>query len=72
MTSLQSKLRKILEISFNANLRYVLIDFTAPDVTEPPNTQHYLIQEIQYFIDNFLKFFVFNCLCRFIFLIVLI
>ena len=46
MTSMQNKLKKIPEINFNTNHWYELIDLTAQDVTEPPTTQHFSIQEI--------------------------
>ena len=45
MTSLQNKLNKIPEINFNSNHWYELIDLTAPDITEPPTTQHFSNQE---------------------------
>ena len=48
-------MKKIPEINFNANLWYELIDLTAQDITEPPTTQHFSIQEIQYFIENSVK-----------------
>ena len=55
MTSLQNKLKKIPEINFNANHSYEFIYLTAQNVTEPPTTQHFSIQEIQYFTDNSVK-----------------
>ena len=55
MTSLQSKLKKIPEINFNANHWYQLIDLTAQDITKPPAMQYFSIQGIQYIIDNSVK-----------------
>ena len=34
---------------------YELIDLTAQDVTEPPTTQYFSVEEIQFFIDNSVK-----------------
>jgi desulfoferrodoxin (superoxide reductase-like protein) len=53
--SLKESLKKIPEINFNANHWYELVDISVTNVTEPPTTQHFSIEQIQYMIDNNVK-----------------
>ncbi|XP_047131321.1 uncharacterized protein LOC124810448 [Hydra vulgaris] len=52
---LKVNLMKIPEINFNANHWYELVDISITKVTEPPTTQHFSIEQIQYMIDNNVK-----------------
>ena len=51
-TSLEVNLKKIPEINFNANHWYELVDIINTKFTEPPTTQNFSIEQIQYMIDN--------------------
>ncbi|XP_065680539.1 uncharacterized protein LOC136094507 [Hydra vulgaris] len=50
--SLEVNLKKIPEINSNANHWYELVDISITKFTEPPTTQHFSIEQIQYAIDN--------------------
>ena len=51
-TSLEVNLKKIPGINLNANHWYELVDIINTKFTEPPTTQNFSIEQIQYMIDN--------------------
>lgn len=56
MESNQKVERKIPQVNnWNANHWCELIDLTAPDIVEPPTTQHFADEEIQSLMDTNIK-----------------